>query len=244
MTNIALTVQYKGKAYAGFQRQPDVVTVEEVLEDALEATFHKKIDLVAAGRTDAGVHALGQVVSFKVDTTIDIGNMPKVINFHLPEDISIVGAKIVDEDFSARFSSKSKIYKYVIYNSRYRSAIYGDFSYCFPHQLDLERMQEAVKCLIGTHDFESFMGRDSIVKDCIRTIYSVDIERKGDFVELTFHGKSFLRNMIRIIVGSLCDIGRGKLPTDFLEKSLLEKNRAKAGYTAPACGLFLLEVRY
>lgn len=244
MANIALTIQYKGKHYFGFQRQPNVITVQEVLEEALSKTFKKEISVVAAGRTDAGVHALGQVVNFHVETTVDIGNMPKVINYHLPSDISVVNGKIVEDDFSARFCAKSKIYKYVIYNNRNRSAIYEDFSFNFPHKLDIELMKKAVVGIIGTHDFTSFMGRDSVVKDGIRTIYSIDIKRCGDFVEITFHGKSFLRNMLRIISGTLCDIGRQKLPVEFLEDSLKEKDRAKAGFTAPAKGLFLMEVKY
>lgn len=244
MKNIALTVEYIGTNYCGFQIQPNVLTVQEVLEKALEKTFKEKIEITAAGRTDAKVHAFGQVINFKVDTTVDIGNMPKVINYHLPKDISIVDAKMKEDNFSARFSAKAKIYKYCIYNNKYRSAIYGDFAYNFPHKLDIEKMKRASQCLIGTHDFTSFMGRDSEVKDAIRTIYSIDIKREGDFVEIEFYGKSFLRNMIRIIVGSLCDIGREKLPEDFLEKSLKEKDRSKAGYTAPAQGLFLMEVKY
>lgn len=244
MANVALTVQYKGKHYCGFQRQPDVLSVQEVLEEALSKTFKENISVVASGRTDAGVHALGQVVNFHVETTIDIGNMPKVINYHLPRDISIVDAKFVDENFSARFDAKSKVYKYVIYNNKNRSGVYDEFSFNFPHKLDIELMKSGVMGIIGTHDFTSFMGRDSVVKDGIRTIYSIDIQRCGDFVEITFHGKSFLRNMIRIIVGSLCDIGRGKLPVDFLENSLIHKDRSKAGFTAPAQGLFLIEVRY
>lgn len=244
MANIALRVQYKGKHYCGFQWQPDLPTVQQVLEEALTKTFKKEITIVAAGRTDAGVHALGQVVNFYADTTIDIGNMPKVINYHLPDDVSIVDAKFVEEGFSARFDAKSKVYKYVIYNHRNRAAVYDDYSYKFPHKLDIELMQKATEGIIGTHDFTSFMGRDSIVKDGIRTIYSIDVERKGDFVEITFHGKSFLRNMIRIIAGTLCDIGRGKLPVDFLSDSLDHKDRSKAGFTAPAKGLFLVEVKY
>lgn len=244
MRNLSLIVEYVGKNYAGFQIQNDVLTIQEVLEKALEKTFNKKIQIVAAGRTDAGVHAFGQVINFFVDTTMDIGNIPKVINMNLPDDISIVGARYVEDDFSARFSAKSKVYKYVIYNNRYRSAVYSDFSYAYPHYLDIEKMKEASKCLIGTHDFTSLMGRDSVVKDAIRTIYSVDIIREGDLVEITFHGKSFLRNMIRIIVGSLCDIGRGKKTVDFLEESIKKRDRAQAGYTAPAQGLFLVEVRY
>lgn len=245
MVNIALKVSYKGTAYAGFQIQPDQVTVQEVLEDALSKTFKEDIKLVAAGRTDAGVHALGQVINFQVeDLKIDIGNLPKVLNYQLPGDISVVGAAIVDEDFSARFSAESKIYKYVIYNNRYRSAIFGDYSFCFPHHLDEERMRKAAGDIVGTHDFQSFMGRYAQVKDSIRTVYSVGVERKGDFIEVTFHGQAFVKNMIRILVGSLCDIGRGRLPVDFIKNAIDEKDRTKAGFTAPACGLFLMEVLY
>lgn len=244
MRNIALTIQYKGKNYSGFQIQPRDRSVQEELETALSRTCKENIKVVAAGRTDQGVHALGQVVSFHTSSTIDIGNFPKVVNFHLPEDISVVGARYVDDKFSARFSAKSKVYKYVIYNNRYRSAVHGEFSFNYPHHLDVERMREAVKPLIGTHDFTSFMGRKSIVKDAIRTIYSIEIERKGDFVEVTFHGKSFLKNMIRIIVGSLVEIGRGRRSIHFLEDAMLKEKRGTAGFTAPSCGLFLMEVKY
>ncbi|WP_202903548.1 tRNA pseudouridine(38-40) synthase TruA [Neofamilia massiliensis] len=245
MINIALKVSYKGKAYAGFQIQPDQETIQGVLEDVLSQTFKEEVKVVAAGRTDAGVHALGQVINFQVTKChIDIGNLPKVLNYKLPEDISIIGAAFVDENFSARFSAQSKIYKYVIYNNRYRSALYGDYSFCFPHYLDVDKMREAAKAIVGTHDFQSFMGRYAQVKDSIRTIYSVDIKRKGDFVEIVFHGQAFLKNMIRILVGSLCDIGRAKLAVDFIEQAIKAKDRTKAGFTAPACGLFLMEVIY
>lgn len=244
MKNIALTVQYKGKNYSGFQIQPRDNSIQEELEHALTKTCKETIKVVAAGRTDQGVHALGQVVSFYTNSTIDIGNFPKVVNFHLPEDISVVDAKYVDEKFSARFSAKSKVYRYVVYNNRYRSAIHGEFSFNYPHHIDVDRMKEAVKPIIGTHDFTSFMGRKSIVKDAIRTIYSIDIERQGDFIEITFHGKSFLKNMIRIIVGSLVEIGRGRRSIHFLEEAMKREKRGTAGFTAPSCGLFLIEVRY
>ncbi len=244
MDNIALEVEYIGKNYSGFQKQPDVPTIEGELEKALYKTFNNDIKLVYAGRTDAGVHAFGQVISFYADNKIDIGNLPKVLNYHLPEDISISSAKVVPYDFHARFSAKSKVYRYIIYNNRYRSAIYGDFSYCYPHKLDENLMNEALKYIIGEHDFTSFMGRDSEVKDAIREVYSASVKRDGDFLYIDFHGKAFLRNMIRIIVGSLCDIGRGKLPIDFLKKAMDEKRRDASGYTAPASGLYLMEVKY
>lgn len=244
MAKIKSIVHYNGSRYKGFQIQPNQITIQGEIEKALEKTFHKKIKIVAAGRTDRGVHSLGQVISFDVDTTIDIGNLPRVINYHLPEDISIMESEYVDDDFSARFSAKSKVYKYLIYNYKYESGFYDSLSYNYPHYLDIERMKKAVEPIIGTFDFSSFMGRDSNVKDAIRTIYSIDIKRDGRFVEITFHGKSFLRNMIRIIVGSLCDIGRGKLETDFLKESLEKKDRKMAGYTAPPSGLYLMEVRY
>lgn len=244
MAKIKATLHYLGTNYNGFQIQPDKKTIQGEVELALEKTFKEKIKVVAAGRTDRGVHALGQVISFDVDTTIDIGNFPRVVNYYLPDDISIIKSEFVEEDFSARFSAKSKVYKYIIYNYKNRSGLYGNLAFNYPHKLDINRMREAVKPIIGTHDFRSFMGRDSVVKDSIRTIYSIDINRSGDFIEIDFHGKSFLRNMIRIIAGSLCDIGRGKLDIDFLEKSLEKKDRKMAGFTAPAAGLYLMEVRY
>lgn len=244
MKNIVLKVQYDGTNFSGFQIQPNLRTIQGELEKALTKTCKEEIKIVAAGRTDVGVHALGQVINFKSNTEIDIGNFPKVVNYNLPEDISVVGAKYASENFSARFDAKAKIYRYFIYNSRYRSAVYGKYSFNYPHKLSLERMKEASEILIGTHDFTSFMGRDSDVKDAIRTLYDIKIKQNGKFFVLDFYGKSFLRNMIRIMVGSLVEIGRGKKDIDFLKNALEEKKRESAGYTAPSCGLFLMKVIY
>lgn len=244
MKNIVLKVEYDGTNYAGFQIQPKLKTIQGELEKAISKTLRQEIKIVAAGRTDVGVHALGQVINFKCNTDIDIGNLPKVVNYNLPDDISVVGAKYERENFSARFDAKAKVYRYYIYNSRYRSAIYNKYSFNYPHKLNLKRMKDASKILIGTHDFTSFMGRDSDVKDAIRTLYEINIEQNGDFFILDFYGKSFLRNMIRIMVGSLVEIGRGKKEIEFLENALKEKKRESAGYTAPSCGLFLMKVIY
>ena len=244
MRNIKLIISYNGANYCGWQIQPGEITIQEKVEDALSKTFHEEIKTVAAGRTDAGVHALGQVVNFYAESDIDIGNLPKVINFHLPEDISIIGAEYVEDDFSARYCAKSKTYKYIVYNHRYRNAVYGSHTYQYPFPVEVDIMKEASKLLIGEKDFKSFMGRKAVVKDSIRTIYEIDIIRNGDFIEFTFYGKSFLKNMIRIMVGTLLEIGRGKLTTYDLKNMLEEKDRSIAGPTAGANGLYLVEVHY
>ena len=147
MKNIALKVAYDGVNYHGYQAQPGLVTVEGRLRQALRDTFHEEVDLVSAGRTDRGVHALGQVVNIKVDNPIDLGNLPRVLNYHLPEDISVLGAKEVDWDFHARFSAKAKLYRYVIYNGRYRSPLYHQRA-CFVYDpLDEQKMEEALNYL-------------------------------------------------------------------------------------------------
>lgn len=244
MRNIKLIVNYNGKRYSGWQSQPGEDTVQARLERALSRTCKEVIRVVAAGRTDAGVHAFGQVVNFYSNIKIDIGNFPKVVNYHLPPDISVVSAEFVEPNFSARYSAKSKEYKYVVYNHRYRNAIYSDYSYQYPFPVDVELMQKASEILIGEHDFASFMGRKAVVKDSIREIYSIEISRNGDVVEFLFHGKSFLKNMIRIIVGTLLEIGRGRLTVDDLQMMLDSKNRALSGPTAGGNGLFLMKVHY
>lgn len=242
--NILIKIIYDGTNFHGFQYQPDRRTVEGELNIGLLKTFKKEIKIYYAGRTDRGVHALGQYANFHVDTTIDIGNLPKVLNYNLPEDVSVNYAKIVPDDFHARFDAKKKKYRYVIYKSRYRNALLYNRAYEYPHEIDLERMKESVKCLLGEHDYASFMGRNAIVKDSIRSIDEIEITEDEKFIYMDFTAKSFLKNMIRIIVGTSIEIGRGIRDIDYMEKALLSKNRKKAGPTAPACGLYLMDVKY
>lgn len=242
--NILIKITYDGTKYHGYQIQKNEKTIEGELTRAVSETLKKPTKIYSAGRTDKGVHSLGQFANFYAETTIDLGNLPRVINYHLPEDISVVSAKKVSNDFHARFSAKKKIYRYIIYNSRYRNALFYNRTYQYPFELNLETMEKSFNYLIGEKDFVSFMGRDAIVKDTVRTIYSISISSKNDFLYFDFVGKSFLKNMIRIIMGTAIEIGRGKYPPIYMKEVLENKKRKNAGPTVPACGLYLMNVIY
>lgn len=242
--NILIKITYDGTKYHGYQIQKNEETIEGELTRAVSETLKKPTKIYSAGRTDKGVHSLGQFANFYAETTIDLGNLPRVINYHLPEDISVVSAKKVSNDFHARFSAKKKIYRYIIYNSRYRNALFYNRTYQYPFELNLETMKKSFNYLIGERDFVSFMGRDAIVKDTVRTIYSISISSKNDFLYFDFVGKSFLKNMIRIIMGTAIEIGRGKYPPIYMKEVLENKKRKNAGPTVPACGLYLMNVIY
>jgi len=242
--NILIKIAYDGTNFHGFQLQPDRRTVEGELNKGLYKTLKKETKIYYAGRTDRGVHALGQYANFYSDTTIDIGNLPKVINYNLPSDVSVIDANFVSEDFHARFSAKKKKYRYVIYKSRYRNALLYNRAYEYPHKINTDRMRKSLECLLGEHDYASFMGRNAIVKDSIRSIDKIDVIEDEKFIYLDFTAKSFLKNMIRIIVGTAIEIGRGNRDIDFMKEALLSKNRKKSGPTAPACGLYLMDVKY
>lgn len=242
--NILIKITYDGTKYHGYQIQKNEETIEGELTRAVSETLKKPTKIYSAGRTDKGVHSLGQFANFYAETTIDLGNLPRVINYHLPEDISVVSAKKVSNDFHARFSAKKKIYRYIIYNSRYRNALFYNRTYQYPFELNLETMEKSFNYLIGEKDFVSFMGRDAIVKDTVRTIYSISISSKNDFLYFDFVGKSFLKNMIRIIMGTAIEIGRGKYPPIYMKEVLENKKRKNAGPTVPACGLYLMNVIY
>ena len=242
--NILIKITYDGTNFHGFQSQPDERTVEGELNKGLAKTLKEEVKVFYAGRTDRGVHALGQYANFYSDTTIDIGNLPKVINFNLPEDVSVVGAKFVTDDFHARYDAKLKKYRYVVHRSRYRNALLLNRAYEYPYEVDPERMRKALSYLIGEHDFSSFMGKGAVVKDSIRTIDRIDVIEDGDFLYLDFVAKAFLKNMIRIVTGTALEIGRGQREIEYMEEALEKKKRKASGPTAPACGLYLVDVKY
>ena len=242
--NILIKITYDGTNFHGFQIQPDKRTVEGELNKGLAKTLKEEVKVFYAGRTDRGVHALGQYANFYSDTTIDIGNLPKVINFNLPEDVSVVGAKCVPDDFHARYDAKLKKYRYVVHRSRYRNALLLNRAYEYPYEVDPDRMRKALSYLIGEHDFNSFMGKGAVVKDSIRTIEKIDVIEDGDFLYLDFVAKAFLKNMIRIVTGTALEIGRGQREIEYMKDALEKKKRKAAGPTAPACGLYLVDVKY
>lgn len=242
--NIMIVVAYEGTAYRGWQKQPDSLGIQGELEYACCKVFNKKnISITGSGRTDAGVHALGQVANFTVDTTIPINKIPEVINNNLPKDIAVLKAIEVSPEFHARHSAHKKIYRYQIYPSRIRSPFLKDFAYQVKYDLDIGRMKEEVGHLVGQHDFKGFMSSGSDIKSTIRTIYRADIYRDGDLIVIEVEGNGFLYNMVRIIAGTMVDIGRGKI-TESLKDIIGSGVRGRAGHTAPPQGLFLVEVDY
>ena len=244
MKNIRLLIEYEGTNYSGWQRQNKRRTIQEEIEKAIKKITREDVNLIASGRTDRGVHAKGQVANFRTHSIIPGENYKFALNIKLPEDIRILESYEVDIDFHSRFWAKNKKYKYIIYNGKMPTAIYRNFSYHVDWDLNIDDMRDSIKYFIGYHDFESFMGRKTSVDTTMRTIYSMEIEEDGDFIEITIEGKSFLRNMIRIIVGTLIFVGRGRIAKEDLPGIIQGKNRILAGPTAPAQGLFLEKVYY
>lgn len=244
MRNIKLTIEYEGTNYSGWQIQENAITIQEKLEEALEKITGEKVKLVGSGRTDAKVHALGQVANFLTKSSIPGEKYKFALKFLLPEDITIVDSQEVDLDFHARFDATKKTYKYLVYNGELPRAIYRNFSYHVPYPIDIDKMLYASRYFIGTHDFATFMAANSEVNSTIRTIYDITIVRKNELIEFTIEGNSFLRNMVRIIVGTLLYVGFGKIDKEQISKIILDKKREGAGPTVPPQGLFLEKVFY
>lgn len=244
MKNIKLTIEYEGTNYSGWQRQDNAVTIQEKIEEAVEKATGEKVKLIGSGRTDGKVHALGQVANFLTKSSIPGEKYKYALKFLLPDDITIMESEEVDLSFHSRFDAIKKRYKYIVYNGELPRAIYRNFSYHVPYNIDIDEMIHASKYLIGTHDFAAFMATNSEVNSTIRTIYSISIEKNKDLIEFNIEGNSFLRNMVRIIVGTLLNVGFGKLNKEDLPKIILDRKREGAGPTAPPQGLFLEKVFY
>lgn len=242
--NIKLTLSYDGTEYHGFQRQNKVVAVQNVLEDALFKLFGDSIELAAAGRTDAGVHALGQVVNFFTDGTIPVQNVVRAGNRLLPDDIVLLQAEEAGRDFSALHSVKSKIYEYKVYQSAFANPFLARHYWHINKPLNLEAMQYALKFIEGEHDFSSFRSAGGNDTSPVRKIYEASCTKSGDIYTFKFWGSGFLYHMVRNIVGLVINIGLGRVDKDDMPKILAAKNRALAGKMAPANGLYLAKVYY
>lgn len=245
MRNIKLVIEYDGKEFNGWQKQPNKLNIQGEIEKAIERITNEKVDLTASGRTDAGVHALGQVANFKTNAMIPIEKIPIALNTNLKKAILIKSAEEVEERFHSRLNCKRKTYRYVINNSKYGTAIYRNLETHIPMKLNINKMQEAVKYFEGEHDFKAFKASGTSSKSSVRTIYKAEVIDAGNeriYIELT--GNGFLYNMVRIISGTLVDVGLGKIqPKDIQEIIKLEK-RENAGKTLPPQGLYLLKVEY
>ena len=239
-----LTVAYDGTAYCGWQAQKNGPSVQETLETALSRLLGVFTRVTGASRTDAGVHALGQRAHFDAATGIPAEKLPFALNTMLPPDVRVTGGLQVPDELHARFSVERKTYTYRIHNAPHASALYRNLTAHVPVALDDRLMHAAAQALVGTHDFAAFCAAGGSARTTVRTLHSVDVRREGERVTLTVCGNAFLYNMVRIIAGTLIDIGHGKLPPDCLQKALVSRDRLDLGVTAPACGLELTRIEY
>ncbi|QZY54593.1 tRNA pseudouridine(38-40) synthase TruA [Crassaminicella profunda] len=244
MKNVKLTIQYDGTNFSGWQIQPNARTVQEEIEKALTKIMKKPIKINGSGRTDAGVHAMGQIANFYEEFTMPIEKIPIALNALLPQDISIREAVEVPRDFHARYNAKGKKYIYKIYNNKIRNPLLFNYTYFVTYDLDLEKMKEATNYFIGEHNFKSFMASGSSIVNTVRTIHELNLYEKDELLILEAKGNGFLYNMVRIIAGTLVDVGRGKIKLKDLPVIIKSCKREKAGHTAPPQGLYLAKVFY
>lgn len=244
MRRILICIQYDGTEYVGWQRQLNGMSVQERLETALEICENKKTPVVGASRTDSGVHARSQYAHFDTESNIPVEKYPFVLNSLLPRDISVSRAYIVDSAFSARFNAKGKEYVYNILNSRHNDALKHRFYTHVALPLDEKSMHRASQSLVGRHDFAAFEAAGAQSRTTIRQIDEIELKRQGDDIILRVCGNAFLYNMVRIIAGTLIQIGLGRLDEKAFERALENKNRLELGPTAPAKGLCLNKIYY
>ncbi|MGB2689657.1 MAG: tRNA pseudouridine(38-40) synthase TruA [Desulfobacterales bacterium] len=245
MPNFKITIEYDGNAYHGWQRQAADRTIQGEIENALMTMTVDIVTVTGSGRTDAGVHALNQVANFRCATSLTPEVFLKGLNSLLPKDIVITSCKVVPEKFHARYDVKSKVYHYRILNRLLPSAISRQYAWHIRKKLALSAMQEALRCIIGSHDFKAFEGSGSPRTSTVRCIINADLEKTDDdYLVLKIEGDGFLKFMIRNIVGTLVDVGLDKITSDDFKRILDSKDRNLAGITAPAHGLFLMEVKY
>ncbi len=244
MRNLLLTLRYDGTQFHGWQIQPNAVTVQQELCNALKRISGNDENIIGCSRTDAGVHAKMFCCNVRTECAVPVEKLPDALNFYLPSTVSVYDCKEVDYDFHARYDCKGKEYVYLIYNGKYRNPFYENKAMFYPYELDVEMLSKEAKAFIGTHDFSAFCSAGSEVEDKTREIYDCNVSRNGDIVEISISGNGFLYNMVRIIVGTLLDIQRGKIQKGSIEHIINSRDRNQAGVTAEGCGLYLNKVFY
>jgi len=258
MRNIKLTIEYDGTEFVGWQTQRRANhtkrytlhaircsrTIQETLESALKQILQEKVKLIGSGRTDSGVHALGQVANFKTKSKLSVSDIKRALNAVLPPDIAIKEAKEAAINFHSRFDAKSKIYRYTLLNSQTRKVAERHFYFFYPYRLNLTAMRSATEFLKGKKDFKSFQSSNKKQRTSKRTVKNLSIKREGDFIHFEIEADGFLYKMVRTIVGTLLEVGRGKLKPQEILGILSRKNRKFSGPTAPPNGLTLVKVIY
>lgn len=245
MNNYKLTIQYDGGRYKGWQRLGNGEnTIQGKIENVLTEMVGKEVEIIGCSRTDAGVHALAQIANFKISETLTESEIKNYLYKYLPQDISVNEVLSVPENFHARYNAKDKIYLYKIWNKEYTNPFMRKYSMHVERKLDITRMKKAAQYFLGEHDFTAFSNAKSKKNSMVREIYSIDIEENGGFIQIRVRGNGFLYNMVRRIVGSLIEVGLGRVEGDNIPNILNSKERNQAGYTADACGLYLEQIEY
>ncbi len=241
---ILLTVAYDGTDFSGYQVQPNLRTVQLEIEMALKKLLGKDVKTVASGRTDSGVHALSQKVHFDTDSLIPPNKYAEALNSYLPSDVKVLSSKKVSDTFNARYSAKTKTYRYSVYFGKVENPLYSRYKTLLKYPLDFKKIDEAIKIIEGEHDFKCFLSSGSSVKDTVRTIYSIKYTKKGNFIDFYFKGNGFLYNMVRILMGTLIAVGENRLLTLDVKKAIETGNRKLVGKTMDSKGLTLYRVTY
>lgn len=258
LRNLKLTIEYRGTNYHGWQIQPNVPTVQGVLQNTLAKIVNHPVKLIGACRTDAGVHAYAQVANFKTNNLLESHRLKQAVNSLLPEDIIVKHIEEVDETFNARFCASSRWYRYLILNTSLPNCFDYYYTYWFPYPLNTEKMQQAAEYLIGTHDFSAFSGSQSTARNPICTVKEIKVIKinckenflfpckiwSEDLIIIDIKANHFLHQMVRIITGTLIEIGRGKRAVESIEEILEKRQRKFAGFTAPAYGLILMGIEF
>ncbi|CUN63599.1 MULTISPECIES: tRNA pseudouridine(38-40) synthase TruA [Clostridium] len=249
MRNIRMTIQYDGSRYKGWQKQNikgmDVSTIQGKIENVLSKMTGEEIQVIGCGRTDTGVHADKYTANFKTNSNKNIKDMSKYLHEFLPEDISVISLRNVSDRFHSRLNAISKTYVYTIDNNRFANVFIKKYAYHVEGQLNIEKMKEASKYFIGTHDFKGFSGvKDKSKKSTVRTINYINITEKDNIIKIEYNGNGFLINMVRILSGTLINVGKGQIEPEDIKKMLQSKQRSELAVKAPAKGLCMKEVNY
>ncbi len=243
--NYKMILSYDGSRYQGWEHQPNTqLTIQGKLEAVLEIMAGEKVEVTGAGRTDAGVHAMGMAANMHLDTEMSDEEIYEYINHYLPEDICVRELKQASDRFHARYNATGKTYCYTCYTGREKPVFTRKYVHVLEQQPDISKMRQAAALLLGTHDYASFCGNPRMKKSTVRTVDMIEITQDGDYLRFTYHGSGFLQYMVRILTGTLLEVGFGERAPESMDGLLEAKSRSLAGFTAPAKGLCLMKVDY